>query len=69
MSNLWIDSHNDTAPTLAGLRHALQSMRWNDLEAFVQSIEVRRVGEFLSSKRRLTAEMVFDWAENGAEEE
>lgn len=50
------------AVTLAGLRHILASMRWQDLERFAEALEdARKEGVTAKSSRPLTAQAISDW--------
>ena len=54
MATVWITTHEDGAPTPAGLRKALLAMRWEDVERFAYELEASRSG-FASSRRKLSS--------------
>lgn len=67
---LMLDTNEDRSPTLDALARALKSMRFADLDAFAEFLDERRRGIDdngnwrAKSSRRLTARMIYEWADN-----
>lgn len=55
-------------PTLMGLAQILARLRWEDLDRLASELDSNRRNEQCNSKRRLTAQAVWSWAEGALDD-